>query len=116
MINIKDTNLTIMVKNMDEAIKFYETIGLKLVNRWGDHYAQVATKGIVVGLHPASGETKPSSSISIGFMVDDLEETKQHLSENKIVFALFDDKAGLYANLNDPDGTAIYFMQPLIKW
>ncbi len=32
MINIKGSNVTIMVKDMDEAISFYENIGLSIKN------------------------------------------------------------------------------------
>jgi predicted enzyme related to lactoylglutathione lyase len=37
MINISETNVTIMVSDMDKAIKFYETIGLTLKQRWDNH-------------------------------------------------------------------------------
>ena len=52
MISIKETNVTIMVKNMDKSVKFYEALGLTIKNRWGDHYAQLTTTGITIGLQP----------------------------------------------------------------
>jgi catechol 2,3-dioxygenase-like lactoylglutathione lyase family enzyme len=52
MIKINETNVTIMVRNLDESIKFYESIGLKLKQRWGNHYAMFVVKGITLGLHP----------------------------------------------------------------
>ncbi len=53
MINIKGTNVTIMVKDMDKAISFYESIGLTLKQRWDNHYAMVVNEGITMGIHPA---------------------------------------------------------------
>ena len=51
MINIQGTNVTIMVKDMDTAISFYESIGLTLKQRWDNHYAMVVTEGITIGIH-----------------------------------------------------------------
>jgi catechol 2,3-dioxygenase-like lactoylglutathione lyase family enzyme len=34
MMTINESNVTIMVKNLDESIKFYKSIGLTLKNRW----------------------------------------------------------------------------------
>jgi predicted enzyme related to lactoylglutathione lyase len=114
MIKINGTNVTIMVMNMDKAISFYESIGLKLQNRWGDHYAMMTTTSLTIGLHPAEKEIPASSKISIGFMVDQADEAKELLEKNNIPYKHFDDKSGVYLNFNDPDGTTLYFTQP--KW
>jgi len=49
---IKDSNVTIMVKDMDASISFYESIGLVIKQRWANHYAQLTAPGITIGLHP----------------------------------------------------------------
>ena len=51
-------NATIIVSNMDRAVQFYtEVLGLKLTNRFGDHWATVdAGKGLTIGLHPPSNK------------------------------------------------------------
>lgn len=116
MISIKETNVTIMVSNMDKSVAFYEAIGLKVKNRWANHYAQLVAKDIIIGLHPASGEIKPSANVSIGFITENLEEVKEHLGKEKIAFSLSEDKAGKFAHFTDPDGTTIYFMQPNMSW
>ena len=59
MTNIQDCNVTVMVSNMDNAIKFYsETLGFKLKARYGDHWADIEGPGIAIGLHPASKDVK----------------------------------------------------------
>jgi predicted enzyme related to lactoylglutathione lyase len=115
MINITSSNVTIMVKNMDVAIAFYESIGLKLKQRWGDHYAMIEANGITIGIHPGGNENSGSGSISIGFMINDINEAKTLLENNKILFKYQEDgKSGLYLHFKDADGTILYFVQP--KW
>lgn len=55
-IMISGGNATVFVSNMDRAVEFYTgVLGLKLTNRFGDHWATVeAGKGLTIGLHPAS--------------------------------------------------------------
>jgi hypothetical protein len=67
---IKDSNVTIMVRDMDRSISFYQSIGFTLKNRWGSHYAQISAPGITIGLHPTSGNnSQGTSNISVGFTV-----------------------------------------------
>lgn len=115
MIAIKGTNVTIMVASMDRSIKFYEHLGLKLKQRWGDHYAMVETEGITIGIHPGGDKDSGSGSVSIGFIVDNIEEAKILLEKNNITHKKEEDgKSGLYCHFKDPDGTVLYFVQP--KW
>jgi catechol 2,3-dioxygenase-like lactoylglutathione lyase family enzyme len=115
MINIQSTNLTIMVKSMDRSIAFYESIGLKLKQRWDDHYAMVETSGLTIGIHPGGTENSGSGTASVGFMIADIQEAKTML-ENNMIAAKYeqDGKSGLYLHFKDPDGTILYFVQP--KW
>jgi len=49
------TTVAVMVRNMDAAIQFYtEVMGMELKQRYGDHYAEITTPNMDIGLHPAS--------------------------------------------------------------
>jgi catechol 2,3-dioxygenase-like lactoylglutathione lyase family enzyme len=114
MIKINETNVTIMVKDMDQSIDFYKSIGFDLQNRWENHYAMLGSTGITIGLHPGrEGAVPEDSNISIGLMIDNAEEAKELLGANKIPYKLEDGKSGIYLHFRDPDGTLIYFTVPL---
>jgi len=114
MNTIKGSNVTIMVKDMDKSISFYESIGLTVQNRWGDHYAMLVTEGITLGIHPGGTDQSGSGTVSIGFFIDNINETKKLLDKNKIQFRQEnDDKSGIYVHFTDPDGTILYFVQPM---
>jgi catechol 2,3-dioxygenase-like lactoylglutathione lyase family enzyme len=116
MIKINESNVTIMVADINKAIAFYESIGLKLKARWDDHYAMVEAPGVTIGLHPGEGNLKASEKISIGFMVSEADEAEALLKKNGIKFDRNDeaDSSGIYLHFQDPDGTTLYFTQP--KW
>jgi catechol 2,3-dioxygenase-like lactoylglutathione lyase family enzyme len=117
---ITGSNITIMVKDMDVSILFYTSIGLNLMQRWDNNYAMMNTEGITLGIHPISDsvhkETIPGSgTTSIGFFIENIEEAKSILNDNKIDYKYeADGKSGLYIHFTDPDGTILYFVEP--KW
>jgi catechol 2,3-dioxygenase-like lactoylglutathione lyase family enzyme len=114
MIKINETNVTIMVKDMDASIAFYQSIGLTLKQRWENHYAMLTSTGLTVGLHPSDGSLPAGTKISIGFMVDAITEAKSLLNANNIPYQEDDGKSGIYIHFQDPDGVVLYFTQP--KW
>lgn len=115
MININSSNVTIMVTDMDKAVSFYESIGLSIKQRWGNHYAMLTANGITIGLHPTEVENPNSGTVSIGFMIDKIDEAKTLLEGQHITYTLEDDgKSGTYTHFKDPFGTVLYFVQP--KW
>ena len=109
-------NITIMVRDMDKSISFYQSIGLTLKTRWGNHYAQVTAPGVVIGLHPTSDSslTGGSGSASIGFTADSFEEAKSLLQKLSIPSTSRNEEGGQFLHFSDPDGTALYFIKP--KW
>jgi catechol 2,3-dioxygenase-like lactoylglutathione lyase family enzyme len=113
---IKDSNVTIMVKDMDASISFYQSIGLTLKQRWANHYAQLIAPGIIIGLHPASNNNSANGpgNISIGFTTDNFEESKIQLQNLNINTTSRNEEGGQFLHFTDPDGTALYFIQP--KW
>jgi catechol 2,3-dioxygenase-like lactoylglutathione lyase family enzyme len=116
MLSISESNVTIMVRDLDYSIRFYEIIGLKLKKRWEDHYAMMETKGITIGLHPSTEIFTRNSGISIGFMVENLKKPENVLLKNNINYEIKEGKSGKYLNFKDPDGTELYFTQPSWKY
>ncbi len=111
---IKDSNVTIMVKDMDKSVSFYQSLGFAIKNRWGNHYAQLTASGITLGLHPANETYTGSGNISIGFTTDSFEETKSLLSSLAIYSVAREEEGGQFIHFHDPDGTLLYFIKP--KW
>jgi catechol 2,3-dioxygenase-like lactoylglutathione lyase family enzyme len=113
---IKDGNVTIMVKDMDKSISFYESLGLKLQNRWGNHYAQLGISGLTIGIHPEGKEfpATGSGSLSLGFTIDNIEESTALLQNLGIDNYARDEEGGQFLHFKDPDGTELYFIKP--KW
>jgi len=113
---IRDSNVTINVKDMDRSISFYQSIGFNVKNRWGNFYAQLTAPGITIGLHPGSNGnlTGSSGNLSIGFTTDDIEGTKLSLEKISIPVTERKEEGGQFLHFTDPDGTALYFIKP--KW
>jgi len=111
---IKDSNVTIMVKDMDRSVSFYQSIGFAVKQRWSNHYAQLTAPGITIGIHPSNESISNSGNVSIGFTTDNFEETKDQLSSLAIHTQLREEEGGKFIHFADPDGTMLYFIKP--KW
>ena len=112
---IKDSNLTIMVKDMDRSISFYQAIGFALKQRWSDHYAQLTAPGVLIGLHPTNDSSlKGSGNTSIGFTTDNFGEAQSMLQKLSVDFQPREEEGGQFLHFADPDGTMLYFIKP--KW
>lgn len=105
--SIKNSHVTIMVKDMDISISFYQTIGFTLGQRWQNDYAMLAAPGIVIGLHPIekSLAAKGSGNVSLGFTSDNFEETIVLLNNAGIKSEMGAEEAGDFLHFKDPDGT-----------
>jgi catechol 2,3-dioxygenase-like lactoylglutathione lyase family enzyme len=113
MFTITQTNVTIMVNDMSRSISFYkDVLGFKLLQRYGDHYAQVSAPGIIIGLHPSNGKANTSENISIGFTVNDFSAAKKQLDESAIPNYERTEAGGSFVHFKDPDGTPLYFIDP----
>ena len=112
---IKDSNITINVADIDKSIAFYQSIGLTMKNRWGDHYAQFTAPGITIGLHPTKVKlAENSGNVSIGFTADNFELVESTLSRLSIKTTAREEEGGKFLHFEDPDGTELYFIKP--KW
>lgn len=113
---------TVFVTDMDRAVRFYtETLGLRLTQRYGDHWAQVEAGKLTIGLHPASTH-KPAGrngSITIGFVLSTpIEDAVSALTQKGVKFhgpVAVDPNAGKFAYFEDPDGNSLYMMQ-IVEW
>jgi catechol 2,3-dioxygenase-like lactoylglutathione lyase family enzyme len=113
---IKDSNITINVKDLNKSLGFYESIGFITKNRWGDYYAQLTAPGVTIGLHPSIDNhlRGNSGNVSIGFTTDDFENVKSALQKLSINVTERQEEGGQFLHFNDPDGTSLYFIKP--KW
>lgn len=113
---IKETNITINVKDIERSIAFYESIGFQIKTRYGNHYAQVTAPGVIIGLHPASDNNLhgTSGNLSIGFSTDNFADAKSLLASLSLQVNERSEEGGQFLHFNDPDGTSLYFIKP--KW
>src|SRR5580700_10072000 len=114
---ISGGNITVMVSNMDASVRFYtEVLGMKLTNRFGDYWATVdAGRGLIIGLHPVSPKyPAPGTrgSMVIGLELDQpIQQVVDQLKSKGVKFSgtiTQDAGVGSFADLEDPDGNAIY--------
>lgn len=110
---IKDSHITVYVKDLGNSISFYQSIGLTLKNRWENEYAMLTVEGISIGLHPSDNETLKGNSgnVSIGFATDNMEEKKSELQKLNINFTERNERGGQFLHFTDLDGTALYFIK-----
>jgi catechol 2,3-dioxygenase len=110
-------NATVYVSNMDTAVRFYtEVLGLKLTNRFGNHWATVqAGKSLTIGLHPSKpNHPKPGThgSVHVGLVLSQDETIDAYAARLRRhgveVTGIIESEAGNYINLVDPDGNPIY--------
>jgi len=78
-----------MISNMDKAIEFYQDkLGLELINRYGDYYAEIQAPDLLIGLHPTSEKIVQGNNLSIGFGVVEFDSTIKELESKGIEFRL----------------------------
>jgi catechol 2,3-dioxygenase-like lactoylglutathione lyase family enzyme len=117
MTKITGTNVTIMAADMDAAIAFYLQLGFTLKQRWDNHYAMLTTEGLTIGIHPSGSENHSSGTLSIGLMVDNIDEARDILTSANIAFHDEDGKSGHYLHFKDHDNTQVYFVKPkYLEW
>lgn len=109
---------TIFVGDMDAAVRFYiEALGLKLLERYGDHWASIdCGHGMTIGLHPASARNPAgrAGSIAIGFRASEpIRDAVAALKARGVVFRgdIVDDTQLLIADFQDPDGNPFYLAE-----
>jgi catechol 2,3-dioxygenase-like lactoylglutathione lyase family enzyme len=97
---------------MKASVEFYtETLGLALVNQYGDHYAEIQAPGLMIALHPTSDKVNFGNNLSIGFGVLDFDLTIAHLETKGIEFIIEKDGWIRLAHFTDPDGNSLYLAE-----
>ncbi len=112
MNNLKTCRINVMVSNMDEAVEFYiNTLGIELLNRYGDHYAEIQAPDLLIGLHLATEKIVPGNSLSIGLGVVEFDKTLKELESKGIRFRM--EEAGWIrlAHFNDPDNNLLFLAE-----
>lgn len=110
-----ESQVTLMVPDMDEAVRFYTvTLGLRLKARYGDEFAVVEGPGLTIGLHPQRVAQSPlTNAMSVGLGVDSLEATMAELSARGVSFigAIREDPPIRIAYFVGPGGTPLYLCE-----
>ncbi len=112
----KSGNVTITVEDLKKEVQFYVgTLGLKMQGEMDEHFAQVEAPGLTIGfLHlgeEQGSQTKKSSSMSIGLVVQELESTIKTLKSRGVEFHDYvEGKAAQVVHFNDPEGNTIYLV------
>ena len=101
-----------MISNMDDAIAFYQgKLGLELLNRFGDNYAEIKAPNLLIGLHPKSDNVKIGNNISIGLGVVEFDETIEDLKSKGIEFSIEQDGWIRLAYFTDLDGNQLFLAE-----
>jgi predicted enzyme related to lactoylglutathione lyase len=108
-------NATVYISNMDAAIRFYtQTLGMRLKEHYGDHWATVVAGGFEIGLHP-SGAQQPgiAGSITVGLLVDDIQAAAAKLADDgtREINPVIQGSGGSFLHFQDPDGNHLYLWQ-----
>ena len=97
---------------MDEAIRFYvDLLGLELLNRYGNHYAEIQAPDLLIGLHPTSEKTVWGNNLSIGLGVINFDDTLQSLEKAGLQFKIEQDGWIRLAYFADPDGNQLFLAE-----
>jgi catechol 2,3-dioxygenase-like lactoylglutathione lyase family enzyme len=115
---IQGGNATIYVSEMQRSVDFYTgVLGLRLVFRAGDHWAQLDAGGLAIGLHPACDRNPTPGTpggITVGLSVDvPIAEAIAALAAHGVDVRGPEQGGGgvLLAFFADPDGNPLYLAE-----
>jgi len=112
MKNLNNARVNIMISNMDQAIDFYVNfLGLELLNRYSNHYAELDANGFMIALHPTNDTISLGNNISIGLGVFNFDETISNLESKGIKFTLEQEGYIRLAHFSDPDGNILFLAE-----
>ena len=102
-------------RDMDRAIAFYrDVVGLELVRRDGDDWAELDAGAVRLGLHGAGDRPQLPAGGTVVLRVEDLDATKLALEARGVEFdAHVGEVEGRarFASFADPDGNALQILE-----
>jgi catechol 2,3-dioxygenase-like lactoylglutathione lyase family enzyme len=101
----------IYVSDMDRAIDFYsKTLGLRLTNRFENHFATVEVGSLVLAIHPQTARTPipgTKGSVTLGLVVDEpIDIVLARLAQRGVRMTGRSETAQ-FVEIEDPDGHVI---------
>jgi catechol 2,3-dioxygenase-like lactoylglutathione lyase family enzyme len=112
MTKINSARVNVMVADMDKSVDFYtNTLGLKLLNQYGSHYAEIQAPDLLIGLHPKSDKTVVGNNISIGFGVKEFDLLIEQLKSKGIDLKIEVDGWIRLAYFVDLDNNSLFFAE-----
>jgi catechol 2,3-dioxygenase-like lactoylglutathione lyase family enzyme len=115
MARFTSANVTVMVKSLARARRFYtKVLSLKSGKRHGTAFQEVIAPGVRIILHPLRGPSRPSngSNLSIGLETANLTAAIETLKAKGVSVVLQENPVNRFAFFSDPDGTPLYLFQP----
>ncbi|SFT90679.1 Catechol 2,3-dioxygenase [Lishizhenia tianjinensis] len=112
MKTLEASRVNLMVMDMDKSIVFYtETLGFQLLNRWGNHYAEIQAVDLTIALHENTKNHQIGTASSIGFGVSAFDDEVEALKTKGITLSLEDDAYIRLAHFTDPDGHPLFLAE-----
>jgi catechol 2,3-dioxygenase-like lactoylglutathione lyase family enzyme len=102
------------VSDMERAVTFYQDVlGLRLLYRTGDDWAQFEAGPVQLGLH-AAGQGENRAGGTVAFRVDDLDASRIALAARGISFTPEGGGQGgepRFVEFRDPDGNVLGLLE-----
>ncbi len=112
MKSIISSTVTLIVSDLGQSVEFYTNImGFDLIQRYGEHYAEIQAPDLKIGLHPASDKLKKGNNMSLGFSVKDLDGEVATLEAHGLTVKVVPDGWSRIANFSDPDDNGMFMIE-----
>ena len=112
METLKSCRINVMVADINASVDFYcNTLGLDLLNQYGEHYAEIQAPDLLIGLHPKSEKTQLGTNMSIGFGVGEFDAAVETLKAEGIEINVEDEGWVRLAYFKDLDGNSLYLAE-----
>lgn len=110
-----EANVTILSSDFTRSVKFYsDVLGMRLVFRNAEQWAELTASGLTVGIAPAPIESSaPSPRMALSFNVMSLESAIESLSGKGVKFEsdIVNKPSARTMQFADPDGNPIFLCE-----